>query len=76
MTEANKESWKRKGEKEDLRMEDLLAVCVMEEAAGFAIEETLEATALVDFLFPIMIDVGCNLCWPFERISGRRRDHA
>ena len=76
MTEANKESWKRKGEKEDLRMEDLLAVCVLEEAAGFAIEETLEATALVDFLFPIMTDVGCNLCWPFERISRRRRGHA
>ena len=58
MTEANKESWKRKGEKEDLRMEDLLAVCVLEEAAGFATEETLEATALVDFFFPIMMDVG------------------
>ena len=75
MTEANKESWKRKGEKEDLRMEDLLAVCV-EEAAGFATEETLKATALLDFLFPIMVDVGCSFCWPFERISRSRRGHA
>ena len=66
MTEANNESWKRKGEKEDLRMEDWLAVCVLEEAAGFAIEEKLEVTALVDFLFPIMIDVGCKFCWPSE----------
>ena len=65
MTEANKESWKRKGEKEDLRMEDLLAVCVLEEAAGFATEETLEATALVDFLFPIMMDVGFKIVLAF-----------
>lgn len=39
-------------------MEDLLAVCVIEDAAGFATEETLEATALGTFLFPMIIDIG------------------
>ena len=43
-------------------MEDLLAVCVLEDAAGFAREETLEATALGAFLFPITMDVDCRCC--------------
>lgn len=38
-------------------MEDLLAVRVLEDAAGFATEETLEATALGGFLFPILMKV-------------------
>lgn len=43
-------------------MEDLLAVCVLEDAAGFAREETLEATALDAFLFPIMMEVNSRSC--------------
>ena len=38
-------------------MEDLLAVRVLEDAAGFATDETLEATALEVFLFPISVEV-------------------
>lgn len=38
-------------------MEDLLAVCVLEDAAGFAREETLEATCLGVFLFPILVEM-------------------
>lgn len=38
-------------------MEDLLAVRVLEAAAGFATEEMLEATALEVFLFPILLEV-------------------
>lgn len=37
-------------------MEDLLAVCVLEDAAGFAREETLEATCFGGFLFPILVE--------------------
>lgn len=37
--------------------------CVMEFAAGFATEETLEATVLGAFLFPIMIGIGCKSCF-------------
>lgn len=58
MTEANKESWRCEGENEDRRMEDLLAVCVFEDAAGFATEETLEDIALGAFLFPIIVEDG------------------
>ena len=36
-------------------MEELLAVRVLEDVAGFATEETLEATALEVFLFPILV---------------------
>lgn len=43
-------------------MEDLLAVRVLEDAAGFATEETFEAAALGAFLFPIVIDVDCRNC--------------
>lgn len=57
MTEANKYSWKCEGEKDERRMEDVLAVCALEDAAGFATEETLEATALGAFLCPIMMDI-------------------
>ena len=35
---------------------------MLEDAAGFATEETLEATALGAFLFPIMMDVNCRYC--------------
>ena len=38
-------------------MEDLLKVGVFEDAAGFATEETLDATALGIFLFPMLIGV-------------------
>ena len=41
-------------------MEDLLAIRVLEDAAGFAREETLDATALGGFLFPILIVVDCR----------------
>ena len=51
MTEANKESWKWEGQKEDRRMEDSLAVRVFDVVAGLATEEMLEATALETFLF-------------------------
>ena len=53
MTDANKESWKWEGQKDERRMEDVLAVRVLDDAAGFATEETLDATALEVFLFPI-----------------------
>lgn len=43
-------------------MEDLLAVRVLEDAAGFATEEIFEATALGAFLFPIMIDIESRKC--------------
>ena len=36
-------------------MEDLLAVCVLEDAAGFDLEEMMEVTLLVDFLFPMVL---------------------
>ena len=42
-------------------MEDLLAVRVLEDAAGFATEEILEATALAVFLFPILVEVEIRL---------------
>ena len=41
-------------------MEDLLAIRVLEDAAGFAREETLDATVLEDFLFPILITIDCR----------------
>ena len=37
-------------------MEDLSAVRVLADAAGFATEETLEATGLGVFLFPILVE--------------------
>ena len=49
-------------------MEDLLAVCVLEDAAGFATEETWEATALGALLLPITVDSYCRYC------IGRRAD--
>ena len=59
MTEAKRESWKWDGQKDDRRMEDLLAVGVLEDAAGFATEEILEATALGVFCFPISVYIDC-----------------
>ncbi len=43
-------------------MEDLLAVCVLEDTAGFAREETLEATALGAFLCPITMGFDSRYC--------------
>ena len=43
-------------------MEDLLAVCALEDTAGFATEETLDATALGAFLIPMMMDADCRYC--------------
>lgn len=74
MTDANKESWKWEGQKDERRMEDLLAVRVLDDAAGFATEETLEDTALEIFLFPILGKVTLYFSddvLPLERISRR-----
>ena len=43
-------------------MEELLAVRVLEDVAGFATEETLEATALEVFLFPILVEDTFRCC--------------
>ena len=43
-------------------MEDLLAVRVLEDAAGFAIEEILEVTALEFFLFPMLVEITFRCC--------------
>ena len=52
-------------------MEDLLGVRVLEDAAGFATEETLEATALEVFLFPILMeDTFQMLCCPLSASAG------
>ena len=52
-------------------MEDLLGVRVLEDAAGFATEETLEATALEVFLFPMLLEVTFQmLCWPLSASAG------
>lgn len=56
MTDANKDSCNFEGEKDDRRIDDLLAVCVVEEAAGFAVEEMLEATPFGVFDFPMVIE--------------------
>ena len=42
-------------------MEELLAVRVLEDVAGFA-TETLEARALEVFLFPILVEDGFRCC--------------
>ena len=39
MTEAKRDNWKREGEKDDLRIEELFAAEVVEDAAGCAAEE-------------------------------------
>lgn len=44
ITEANNDSCNLEGEKDDRRIDDLLAVCVAEEAAGLAAEDMFEAT--------------------------------
>lgn len=49
MTDANKASWYRDGKKSDLIMEDLLAVCVADEEAGAADDDTLDAAPRDDF---------------------------
>lgn len=50
MTDANKESWYWDGKNRDLMIEDLLAVCVADEEAGAADEDTLDAAPREDFL--------------------------
>ena len=52
-------------------MEDLLGVRVLDDAAGFATEETLEATALEFFLFPMLLEVIFQmLSWPLSASAG------
>ena len=43
MIEAKRCSWNLDGEKEHLRMDDLLACVTVEDEAGFAVEEMFEA---------------------------------
>ena len=57
MTEANRESCKVEGEKDDLRIEDWLLFCVFDEAAGFALEEIFEVTPLVGLYLPISCEI-------------------
>ena len=52
-------------------MEDWLAVRILEDAAGFATEETLEAAALEVFLFPILVEITFQmLCCPLSASAG------
>lgn len=63
MTDANRESCNGEGENDDRRIDDLLAVCVVEDAAGFAVEETFDATPFGVFFLPIAVvssDMGCE----------------
>lgn len=53
MTEANNDSCNLEGEKDDVRIDDLLAVCVVEDAAGLAAEEMFEATPFGFFETPM-----------------------
>lgn len=53
MMDANKESWYRDGRKRDLMTDDLIAVCVADEEAGAADEDTLDAAPRDDFLLTI-----------------------
>jgi hypothetical protein len=69
MTEANSESWKKDGQKDDLRIEELLPLCVFEDAAGFALEETFEAAPLGTFLFPIIMVIDGRSVIGLDRIA-------
>ena len=54
MTEANRESLYRDGEKRDLRIEDLLTVWVADEVAGAVDEDILEGAWETFFLTMVM----------------------
>ena len=53
-------------------MEDLAPLCTMEEAAGFAVDDMLEATPLGVLLLPIVAIVFGSRDIGLERISSRR----
>ncbi len=72
MIEANSESWNREGQKDDLKMEDLAPLCMVEEAAGFAVDDMFEATPLGVLLLPITAIVGAV---EVLVLSGYRQDH-
>ena len=55
ITDAKKGAPSLEGAKEDLRIEDRFAGCVVADAAGFAVAEVLDVTCLVDFLLPMVI---------------------
>lgn len=54
MTEANRESPYRDGEKRDFRIEDLLRVWVADEVAGAVDEDILEAGARETFFLTMV----------------------
>lgn len=63
MTEANRDNWKVEGEKDDRRIDDLLAVCMVEDAAGLAVDEIFEATPF-DFFEDLIIGrLNASTCW-------------
>ena len=72
MIEANSESWKEEGQKDDLRIEDLAALCTVDEAAGFAVDDMFEDTPLSVLILAIAAIVGAV---EVLALSGCRQDH-
>ena len=72
MTDANRDNWSADGENADRRMEDLLAVCVAEDVAGFAADEIFEVVPLGACFRPMMMihNTGRILTfWKDRRVS-------
>ena len=55
MTDANRESCSLEGENDERRIDDRFAVCVVDDTAGFAVEEVFETTPLSFLFFPMAI---------------------
>ena len=69
ITEANSDNWNKEGQNDDLRIEDLLPLCVFGDAAGFVLEEMFEARAFCVLFFPIAMTVDCSVGISLERIT-------